>query len=488
MTQKLITIIAACLLFGYTAQAQGYRIDVLIDDAKDSTVYLAVYSGEGKYARDTARTNKKGQAVFAKNKSLAGGMYMLVAGGIQLCEFLISDEQSQKFDIHYKKNGSKPVEIVYNNSPENTAFAAFQKYMGQRQLAGRRLREKAQKDTTFRTVAIDSLTIIADEEKEYTGAVADQWKGKLLGSLAKSMQALPPAPEPDVPQDHPKRDSILWAYYYQWDKLHFFDHVDFSDARLLNTPLFEPNFNFYFTKKIIQHPDSVISAIHPVLEKARANQDMFMFCLGHLFNTYIQWKMLTITPDYAIGMEAVVMELIQNYYLTGDAEWAQKDTTFMKQIRDYVRFNKHSLVGLKAPELKMQSLTGQDVSLYDLKSPYTLLLFFDTNCGHCKKEIPLIYDIYNKYKNDNLQAFCVYIEKNGIEWQKFVEEQEWDWINVWDPYETTHFRELYTVQTTPQIYLLNKDKTIIARRVTHELLEQLLTFYIDKKTIDKTEL
>ncbi|MDR2361444.1 MAG: redoxin domain-containing protein [Prevotellaceae bacterium] len=481
----MMSIVA--LLGVYLANAQGYQITVQIDELQDSTILLAVHSGNNKYARDTAKTDKRGYAVFAKNTPLAGGMYILVAGNTQLCEFLISDEQSQQFTIRYKKNDDAPVEVSFKNSPENTAFVEFQKFMGKRQNDARRLREQAQKDSMFRTAAVDSMKHIANEEKEYTDGVINKWKGKLLATLARSVQPAPPAPELDIPDDHPQRDSIRWVHYYQWEKNHFFDHLDLTDARLLNTPVFQPNFDTYFNTKIAQHPDTVIAAVHRILDKTKGSDDMFMYCLGHLFNTYIQWKTLTITPDYAIGMEAVVIDLITHYYLAGKAPWAEKDTTFMRQIREYVRFNRHSLVGLPAHDLQMQQLTGQYTSLYSVQAPYTLLIFFDTNCGHCQKEIPLIYDTYKQFREKGLQVFCVYIGRDGPAWQKFVEERELDWINTWDPYETTNFREIYTVQTTPQIYLLNKDKKIIARRVTHDLLEQLLPFYIDKKAINSPE-
>ncbi len=484
MLKKLFICIAALIAGASIAVAQGYRINLKLDDAaKDSTVILAVYVGEGKYARDTAKTDKNGLAVFSKKDTLPGGLYMFVTGNTLLFDFLVSDRKSQSFSAHYKKNKDKSVEVVYKDSPENVAFVEFQKYMGARQAAARRLREKAQADTTFAKTAKDSLEIISNEEKAYTTKVAAQWSGKLLGSLSRALQAPPQMPELNLPKDMPKRDSIMWVHYYQWEKNHFFDNFNFSDARLLNTPMFQPNFDYYFKNKIIQQPDSLISAIHMVLKKSQANRDMFMYCLGHLYNMYIQWNTVSITPDHAMGMEAVVIDLMKNYYLSGVADWAQKDTTFMKQVRDYVFYNSNSLVGMKAHDLKMETMAGQYISLYDVQAPYTLLLFFDTDCGHCKTEIPKIYDVYKKYRDKGFQVYCVYTQVNGPNWQKFVEENHLDWINVWDPYHRTGYHDLYGVTTTPQAFLINRDKTIIARRVSHDLLDQLLDFYINKKPI-----
>jgi thiol-disulfide isomerase/thioredoxin len=487
MRRKLIACIATLVLCTGFLSAQGYRIEVQIDGAKDSTIILAMYYGENKYAKDTAKTDQNGYAVFSKETPLPGGLYLLVAGNVLLCDFLISDDNSQQFKLHYQKTSDNTAEIVYTHSPENTAFVAFQKYMGERQRMSRNLHEKAQKDTTFIPTAKDSLAIIEKEEKAYAENASREWQGKLLGSMAKAMQ--PPArmPELDIPKDNPKRDSLLWTHYYTWERDHFFDNVDFSDARLLNTPVFLPNFDYYFSKKLVQHPDSIIPQAHAVLERAKANRDMFMFCLGHLFNTYIQWKTITITSDYALGMEAVVVDLIKTYYLSGQADWAEKDTTFMKQIRDYAFYNENSLVGMKDRDLRMATITGQYESIYDIQAPYTLLVFFDTECGHCKTEIPKLHEIYKKYRDKGFQVYCVYIQVDGPKWQEFVNTHNLDWINVWDPHRTTQFHDFYGVTSTPQVFLLDKDKTIVARRVSEDLLSQLLDLFIDKKPIQNAE-
>ena len=489
MRRRFILSIAIVALLPLIAPAQGYRIELLLDGAqKDSTVLLARYGGNNKYAVDTALTDAQGLAVFSKDAPLPGGMYLFASGGALLFDFLISDNESQRFGVHYQKNKNNGIDIIYKDSPENEAFLDFQKYLGQRQRTGNRLREQAQKDSSFVAIARDSLKLIADEEKTYTRRVIDRWQGKLLASMARAVQPAAPAPEPDIPEDAVNRDSLRWVHYYNWEKNHYLDNLDFSDARLLNTPVFQPNFEYYFQHKLIQHPDSIIPQIHATLELAKADSTLFMYCLGHLFNTYIQWKTYTINADCAMGMEAVVVDIINTYYLSGQAAWAESDTSFMKSIREYAHYNAHSLVGMTAHDLKMATMTGEYVSLHDLQSPYTLLIFFDSNCGHCKTEVPELHKIYTGYKNKGLQVYCVYTKGDQPEWFKFLQEHQLeDWINVWDPYNTTGFYDWYGVTSTPQVFLLNRDKTIIARRVSHDLLSQLLGLYIDKEPIKNNE-
>jgi hypothetical protein len=49
-----------------------------------------------------------------------------------------------------------------------------------------------------------------------------------------------------------------------------------------------------------------------------------------------------------------------------------------------------------------------------------------------------------------------------------------DWINVWDPNDENDFRRAYKVYAVPQIYLLDKDKKIIAYDLDSISLARLL--------------
>ncbi|MDD2550007.1 MAG: hypothetical protein PHD00_07925 [Bacteroidales bacterium] len=64
--------------------------------------------------------------------------------------------------------------------------------------------------------------------------------------------------------------------------------------------------------------------------------------------------------------------------------------------------------------------------------------------------------------------------------QEYIEKNELDWINVWDPMRTTNYHKLYDIYSTPVIYVLDKDKKIIAKRIGIESLERFIEEEIDK--------
>ncbi|MCG8410920.1 MAG: hypothetical protein MI739_06530, partial [Bacteroidales bacterium] len=55
-----------------------------------------------------------------------------------------------------------------------------------------------------------------------------------------------------------------------------------------------------------------------------------------------------------------------------------------------------------------------------------------------------------------------------------------DWINVWDNYNMTNFRFFYNINSTPSIYLLDENKKIIAKRISHETLKEILDIELNK--------
>jgi hypothetical protein len=73
----------------------------------------------------------------------------------------------------------------------------------------------------------------------------------------------------------------------------------------------------------------------------------------------------------------------------------------------------------------------------------------------------------------------------GIEgkqkWVDFINEHElYDWMNVWSPYDYT-YKVNYDIRTTPVIFILDKDKKIIAKSLNPK---QTMDFLNTRITLD----
>lgn len=457
-------IIAALLLsiFG-SAYPSGYNIRVRIEGLQDTSLLLAYHFGNRKYIKDTIQLDNRGAGVFRGDEALPGGIYLVVMPENNYFELLIDNEQ----DFSVETSMNEPVKnMQVNGSGENTRFIEYHRFMNEKQSASSALQERIQNNRNNP----DSMEYLQARGQEIDKEVQEYWESirnnnpkSLLANLVSAMQS-PSVPGFDIPDDAENPDSIRWALGYEYNKKHFFDKIDFSDERLLRTPVLHNKLEHFFTRMLVQSPDSIIPQAIRVVEYSKANDKVFQYVLVYLLNHYER--------SHIMGLDEVFVELAERYYLEGEAFWANEET--VNKLRERVERIKPNLIGRKAAEMKMRTPEGNMVSLHGTEAEYTILYFYEPSCGHCKVVTPRLNELYNKYKDDGLKVFAVYIYDDEEEWTEYIASNNLDWINVSDPQNETYFRYYYDVYSTPTIYVLDADKTIIAKRIGIENVEQMM--------------
>ncbi|MEA5128493.1 MAG: TlpA disulfide reductase family protein [Proteiniphilum sp.] len=72
-----------------------------------------------------------------------------------------------------------------------------------------------------------------------------------------------------------------------------------------------------------------------------------------------------------------------------------------------ISFSKVDLFGKTAPGWSLYSADDQQVSLKDIKSKVTILMFTSINCGPCKVAIPFINQLTSEYGKDDLEIVAI---------------------------------------------------------------------------------
>ena len=145
------------------------------------------------------------------------------------------------------------------------------------------------------------------------------------------------------------------------------------------------------------------------------------------------------------------------------------------------------LIGKIAPDITMQTQDGKEMSLHEFEAPYTVLFFWDPDCGHCKKATPHMLEFYEKFKDKGVEVFGVctkLVEKDdegqwsldGIKecWEYTEEKGTEIWLNTVDPYHRSRYKSLYDIRTTPQVYILDKEKEILVKKIGAEQLSEVM--------------
>lgn len=467
MRKLFFALIVIFISFSVNGQnPAGYKINFTIRGLQDSSIYLAYHFGDKQYIRDTIKIDKAGHGIFQGKESLPQGIYMIVLPGKRYFEVLVSNDQDFSLDCSYSDYTGT---LKFSGSDENNAFIAYQRQWLTMQKNASALSKRIQDNKGNN----DSLKVLApiqkseeEQMKAYLRKVVSENDGNLLATLVRSLIPID-IPDFKIPEGTKNPDSVRWVKNYNYNKDHFFDNLDLNDERLLRTPILFARLDAFFSNVVIQAPDSINKEIDKIVRKTEKNYKIFQFVAVYLFNHFRESEIM--------GHDAVMVKLADDIYLSGKADWVTKE--FKDDLRKQIDLIRPNLIGKTAQNLVMNSYKGVYVALDDVEKDFTILYFWEPDCGHCREATPKLKIWYDKPKDYSFEVFAVCTTAEKEKWSKYIEENKLTWINGWDPQRLSHFDYYYNVQSTPTIYILDKNKKIIAKKLPVEEIGNFIDNY-----------
>jgi thiol-disulfide isomerase/thioredoxin len=470
MKQYLLVLSA---IFCFTsAHSQHFSVTMQASQYHSGIAYLTYHMGKNLSVEDSAAVSNKGVAVFTGKRKLPAGIYALVLPGkSKSVDFLIDKEQIISVKIDTTDLLQK---TVVTGSAANVLLQQYQKTIAAK---AQLLDAERKAYTTSKTKADSTLheanyNRLNKELNDYRDNLIKAQPSSMMAALLNAMKD--PAVLNNKPQTH--NDSLQNYYYY---KSHYWDGVTFMDNRIIRTPFFLPKLERYYRELIVPEADSIIKEADYQLLLARSSPEMYKFLLNWLTDEYI-------SPKY-MGQDAVFVHLFEKYHSKGLSSWLNEKQMETVSRRAYMLMA--NLIGAKAADLEMTDSAGKPSTLYNVTADYTVVVFWDPTCGHCKEELPRLDSVYRaNWKVHNVKMYGVLSadskEEMKPEWLKYIREHNLqDWVNVYQTRETEAanvaaqkpgYRQLYDVTLTPTIYLLDKEKRIIAKKLTWQQLDDLL--------------
>ena len=471
MSFKWLTALFLLLAIRSTSQTD-YEIRVTLKPFKSGYLYLAHHFGTKQFLIDSAALNEKSEAVFKGTQNLFGGVYMIVFPAKNGWLECIIDKE-KRFEI--SADSANLVEsAVFKDSPDNTLFSDYQKtsYKIGSSIAETRKKMSEPGGADNKDLQLKSQEL-SKELQLYRENFIKEHPDHLLSAIFNVLK------EPVIPtaDKHPagKYDSL---YAYQYYKSHYWDNVSFTDERLLRTPVFQPKLDKYLNEILPQSPDSIIVAVDEILQASKANAEMFKFLLSTFTDKYVN-------PTY-MGQDAVFVHLFQKYYLNGLADsWMNEK--YKKFIYDRGYSLMSNVIGKKGSDFEFLDTSGKKKNLYSIQSEYTVICFWDPTCSHCKEEVPKLDSLFQTtWKKQGVTLVGVMTDGGKDAWIKYIRENNLKgWLHVYQTQQMKDadyaankpgVRQLYDVYQTPMLYLLDKNKNIIAKKLTYQQLADLLQY------------
>jgi thiol-disulfide isomerase/thioredoxin len=505
LMKSLVVFILFISLFYSFGNAQKMKFKV--SGVTDSTVFLIKYYGQKLYYADTA-VLKNGYVEFDGKKQQPGIMGLFLPDQ-KFFEFIYNNEE-----IHLETSAPDYTQnLKVKKSSENSIFLPYVKFISDKKTQVGKLSEQKSKlkesEPNYKSLTeqIDKLNL---EVETYQLDLIKNNPDKLVAKIVKMSREVEIPEAPKNENGEPLDPDFRFKYY----RSHYWDNVDLNDDRLVNNPVFHNKMEFYFTKMMLQHWDTVINYSFDFCDKLNPKSKIFEYVVGWITSTYGKSQIM--------GMDKVYTFMRNRYYCSKNSEgkspafWVAQDK--FKDLCEKIDIEMNLVMGVQPPNLILKDSTDNKwYNLHEIakKSEYTVLYFWDPECGHCKKTTPKLQTLYDKkFRDRNIEIFAVgkAVGKDFEAWKKFIRDNNMTFINVAvtdklyelakkDPnslvpvpgdnrpkpttLESLNYQTTYDIFSTPQVYILDKEGKIIAKRVSISQIEEMLDALQGKKDLPK---
>jgi hypothetical protein len=480
LIEKFTTIIRTCfLLFSLSltntltagpGDSLFYDIKLTLNGIKTQKVFLGFYVGDQTYLIDSTQVDISTSAMrFKPNRPLAEGVYFVATNEGIVFDMMLAGESN--FTIATKMTAPYDSALI-SNSRENMVFFDYMRTTQKTQndvIQIRAMLDMLRRAKAEKSVLYEQQVQIKEKFEElekYTQNVIKQNPSLFVSKLLNITTApLVPSEVPPVLENR-KPNPTYWSFF----RSHFFDGVDFTDKRLLRSQ--------YYTKRLEQflgymstNPEEVKSQLDFVLEKTRTNPDFYRYTLHWLTAIFDN------NLDKMYNADAYLVHLVEKYHRNLDSG---TDKYVLERLEYKVNAFKRVLIGSPAPSFSLPNTEGVKKSLFDINADYTLLIFYSSLCSHCRTTMPKIQNALLYTDTSKLKVFAVCTDGQREPWLAFLNEMHIkDWVNVLDTQTDSEIQKKYVTWNLPVIYLLDKNKNILANRIKAENLPDLLKGLFD---------
>lgn len=240
----------------------------------------------------------------------------------------------------------------------------------------------------------------------------------------------------------------------------YFYHADLSSSAVLNHYFFIDKIFFYLSNYNERSTGGSEHGIDVIMAKLIDNQEVSNLVYNSLLKTFINLD----------------NEYLTNYVVKKHSSDCALDLPF-EELKKLQAIQSLSIGGI-APEISLPDKLGKYHSLreYCRKNKLTVVFVWLSWCERCQKELPLVDEIYSKYKSKGLGVFTISLDEKKENWLVAHKELNKNWINVAEivPITKSSIIANYNISTTPAIYVLDTNGSVLSKGMYNGELEKFI--------------
>lgn len=232
-----------------------------------------------------------------------------------------------------------------------------------------------------------------------------------------------------------------------------------------------------------QQPSDIISRADAFIRTGKSPEETARIAY-YMYNYYRNSKIM--------GYDEVAVYIADTYFING--RYTLPDEEKMLEMRLFAEANRHSLIGMQAPELTLQDPAGAMVDILPGDQDYTVLYFYDDECASCIRTTPALMQYMMRSSTGiNFSVYMIYTQDDRDRWMEYIRRAIAPFslpsnvkvTHLWDPDMTSGFVTKYGVVSTPKLFLLDRNGVIIGRDLTPTALGQVVE--VQESQLNPTE-
>ena len=433
------------------AVAENADFTIQINGLSTGQAYLIGYFAEKSFRADSAAIGPNGAIQFKRDQPYPGGFYFVFDPTTQSAiQILLDKDQTFTLTTNVndlvnstKVDGNLDTELLFQNLQFEADLQPQFQTVSQ-------LLESNPEGTPAHTQAKRTQDSLIAVRKAHLQDFYDNYPNAFFTKFKFAGQN-PEIVDVRLPNGELDEQKQVAIYRRQ-----MFDNVDFSDERLLRTPVIFNKLKRTFNELTPQFPDSINAIASFLAEKTLDAPEYFKF--------FVNWITLNYEPSKTTLMdsEAVYVHMVQNFFTYERVFWSDSAEVYALQLRAHEMAA--SLIGKDAPNVEAKDPNGQMRSIEAIKDPYIVVYMFNPTCEHCIEETPKLVQFYEEWKPKGVEVFGIAVDTDQEEWTNYVRSTGMKWINVFDPTNRAIYGK-YFVNITPEIYVINPERKIIAKNL-----------------------
>ena len=183
--------------------------------------------------------------------------------------------------------------------------------------------------------------------------------------------------------------------------------------------------------------------------------------------------------DNMFNQPEVDIQKIKTVYgsLTAKLQKTKPGLSIKNKIDNY----KDISVGNVAPDFSGPTPDGKTLSLKQAMGKLTIIDFWASWCGPCRKENPSVVALYNEFHEKGLNIIGVSLDKDGAKWKEAIAKDGLTWSHVSNlQFWTDPIAVLYNIKSIPATYIIDDKGVIIATNLRGDELRAKIASLLSK--------